>query len=97
MNGSFVVERSLFLIVDQGRLSTLLGHTPDEDNRPLRRDCGHSSDACQLALSAMSGPQGLSRERPQQTVRSRSPSFAELALSTRSRHWDFSKADNESR
>ena len=40
------------LILGQGRLSTLLGHTADAADGPLRRDCGHRSDACQLALSA---------------------------------------------
>jgi hypothetical protein len=30
------------LIVDQGRLSTLLGHKPDVADRLLRRDSGRS-------------------------------------------------------
>jgi hypothetical protein len=42
------------LIVDQGRLSTLLGHTPIEAERPQRRDCGHGASANQLALLARS-------------------------------------------
>jgi hypothetical protein len=36
----------------QRRQSTLLGHTPDAAGRPLRRDCGRSDAAHELALSA---------------------------------------------
>jgi len=34
---------------------TLLGPTPDQSGRPLRRDSGHRADADQLVLSARSG------------------------------------------
>ena len=34
--------------------STLLGHTPNEADLPLRRDSGHRADAGQLALSVES-------------------------------------------
>src|SRR4030095_12260640 len=40
-------------------VSTLLGHTPDAADCPLRRDCGHRVDAGQVALSANCGHSAL--------------------------------------
>lgn len=43
------------LIPPDGRLSTLLSHTPEATDGPLRRDCGHFVAAHELELSAGSG------------------------------------------
>ena len=43
------------LISTDGRLSTLLGHTPEAGEHLLRRDCGRSAEALSAMTSAALG------------------------------------------
>jgi hypothetical protein len=55
-DGTLTFAMTDMLVSTDGRLSTLLGHTPNYAGRLLRRDSGHRADADQLTLSARSGP-----------------------------------------
>jgi hypothetical protein len=45
------------------------GHTPDEADRPLRRDRGHRAEVDQLALSAKTGICMIKSRRPIAVIR----------------------------